>query len=354
MHARALFGELVYTARSAACLLAVLAFTLLFALAVTLLPAVAGLGSVFALLLLAITVPAFARFLVTVTESRSTGRPVEPPGVELFAPAGAGGMLFPLLCTLALVLVALPFISSKVPLWGVGLAIVGSVAIPAMIGVYAVTRSPLQALNPVTVAGLVKIIGASFVAAPVFIVLSIGIVRALLAAGWWLGLLAAVYLLTALHALVGGLLRAADLPQAIELPEDESIRTGLEQGALERERRACLNHAYGLFSRDNRAGALDYLRKWLDTEPDTAAAYAWFQAQMLAWDDQWPALWFGQEHLGWLLAAGESVRAVKLILRLQLVDERFRPTADDLPAAVAALRDSGNAELADRLERALS
>jgi hypothetical protein len=112
-----------------------------------------------------------------------------------------------------------------------------------------------------------------------------------------------------------------------------------------RERKRCLNHAYAFFSRGNRAGALAHLEKWLDEDPEPDAARAWFQEQMLGWEDRTPALYFGQQHLGALLRQGKTVPAVKLMLRLRRVDERFRPEDADLPAAIAAARASGNGEL---------
>ncbi len=70
---------------------------------------------------------------------------------------------------------------------------------------------------------------------------------------------------------------------------------------------------------------------------------------MCGWADKAPALNFGQQHVAALLRQGDTVRAVKLMLRLRLLDERFRPADADLSAAIEAARACGNADLAELL-----
>lgn len=117
-------------------------------------------------------------------------------------------------------------------------------------------------------------------------------------------------------------------------------------GDLEKARKNVLNHAYGFISRGNRDGGFKHIFEWIEDDPDPAAAWAWFFARMSRWENQEPALFFAQHYVHDHLRHGEQVSAVKLIMRCRLVDERFRPSADDLPAAIAACESCNNPELA--------
>ena len=72
---------------------------------------------------------------------------------------------------------------------------------------------------------------------------------------------------------------------------------------------------------------------------------------MLCWEDSYPGLLLAQQYLGRLLASGEQVAAVKLLLRCGSIDEAFRPLSADLPRAIAAAEACNNPELAETLSR---
>jgi hypothetical protein len=80
-------------------------------------------------------------------------------------------------------------------------------------------------------------------------------------------------------------------------------------------------------------------------------AWRWYQEQMLRWEDPYPGLLLAQQYVGRLLDNGDQVGAVKLMLRCQHIDTRFRPLPADIPRAVTAARDCNNAELVDALSR---
>ncbi len=340
MNASHLLGELLFPLRSLACLLAMLVFALLIALA-----ARAGLPGLW---LLAAVVPALLRFLVIIAESRAQGRDVEPPGIELFTLGGHAWTLFPILPFIGLPLLVRAVAESQ-PGAAMAIAFAGCFVLPAMTGVLVVTHSPSQALNPAALLRLARITGAPYLLAAGVLLLSASAWAGLGNLPGWLRLPVALYLLFAFHALVGGLLSARGLLHAIEVPEDAERRAIMTAEALARNRRICLDHAYGLFSRGNRDGALAYLNRWLDADPEPGAAYSWLLAEMLTWENRLPALFFGQTYLRWLLLQGESVAAVKLMLRLRLVDAEWRPLPADRAAALTAARASGNAELASAL-----
>jgi hypothetical protein len=325
--------ELLFPVRSLACLLAMLMFALLILLALK-----AGLPGLW---LLVVVVPALFRFLVIVAEARAEGRNVEPAGIEFFTLAGSAWTLFPVLPT-AGTLVVVHTMAGTEPALAAAVGLAASVMLPAMIAVIVITHSPLQALHPAALWRLVRSVGPSYLLAS-FLFLLLG---AAVATGGTAGALGALYLLFAFHAVCGALLRERDLLHDIDIPADEATAAALGAVALAQERRVCLGHAYALFSRGNENGALAYLAKWLEQDPEPYGARDWLQKEMFGWENRRPALCFGQDYLGWLLAAGEPILAVKLMLRLRRLDPAFRPAAADLPAALAAARASGNTELA--------
>ena len=72
---------------------------------------------------------------------------------------------------------------------------------------------------------------------------------------------------------------------------------------------------------------------------------------MSQWEESRHALFYGQRYLSRLLERNDPVKACKLILRCRMVDETFRPLAEDLAAAVEAAEQCGNRELASELKR---
>lgn len=345
MNARRILGELLFPARSLASVLAMLVFALLIVLAIK--------AGILGLWLLVVVLPGLLRFLVMVADARAEGRDVEPPGLELFTLGGPAWTLFPVLPFVGLP-VLVRAVAESHPGTATAIAFAGCTLLPAMTGVLVITHSPLQALNPTAWSRLVRTVGTPYLLAVGVLLLSASAWAGLGSLPGWLRLLFALYLLFAFHALVGGLLRERKLLDEIDVPEDLDVRASITDEALARERRICLDHAYGLFSRGNRDGALAYLGRWLDADPHPAAAYGWFLAEMLGWENRLPALYFGQSYLGWLLAQGESIAAVKLMLRLRLVDTAFKPAPGDFAAALAAARACGNADLAEALESPVS
>ncbi|MBT8101185.1 MAG: membrane protein insertion efficiency factor YidD [Gammaproteobacteria bacterium] len=120
---------------------------------------------------------------------------------------------------------------------------------------------------------------------------------------------------------------------------------------LAKQRTKVLNHAYGFVSRGNRAGGLEHIYGWLHEDPDPGAAWSWFFEQMMRWENHDAALVYAQRYLGELLLAGREMQAVKLLLRMRLVNESFRPLPEDLELSIAAARKTGNDALGDALRR---
>ena len=222
---------------------------------------------------------------------------------------------------------------------------------PASIAVLAITRSPLQSLNPIALGQLLRRCAATFWIAPVFLVLSAWLSLQAEALPMMVAILLQMFLLFAFFSLTGsliepfGLMADVNIPDALEPAQDEI------DANVEKERTAVLNHAFGFISRGNRAGGFKHVTEWTAASPDPRVAWAWFFERMLAWENQEHALFFAQLYIHDMLGHAENIPALKVLMRCHLVSERFRPLSEDLPAIIEVAQASGNMELAAVLKR---
>jgi hypothetical protein len=70
---------------------------------------------------------------------------------------------------------------------------------------------------------------------------------------------------------------------------------------------------------------------------------------MLRWENPEAALVFAQHYVHELLRYGENVKAVKVMMRCQLVNPAFKPLPEDIELAVHAAEQCHNDELASFL-----
>lgn len=334
--------ELAFPARSSSTLIALASFWLLLLLA-----SAAGLLGLWLGLLVAV---ALFRYLTMIADARARGTDTATPGIELFT-FGEFWNLFPAL----LVILAALWVRTLGELYGEGaalaLALVGALLLPATIALLVLTRSPLESLNPVALYRLLVAVGPAYLYAPLTAVLVVLVPLRLDFLPGRAGIGVELYLLAALFAVCGALTRAGSLIDEVDIPAPLEPDPEKQAGRLARQRKAVLDHAYGFVSRGNRDGGLAHIYSWLDDDPDPDDGWRWFFAHMLEWQDRDHALFFAQAYLGRLLARGERIAAVKLLLRGRLENEEFRPLAADLPAAIEAAEATGNADLAERLSR---
>lgn len=343
--------ELIYPLRSLSILLvALLLFVIIgFVIAVSYFnPWVAG-----ALLLLFSlgVLPGIMRYLMQIAEWRARGENVDPPTAEMFGIFGSFWQLSPLFLIIA-GSVALHWIDQRVGGAGAALAAIAFATIfPAMIGVLVITHSFTQCLNPQALVRLISSTGDAyfFAVASAFAVLQVP--AWLVNESTFLAIVAGIYLIFAFYGVSGAMLKQEGLVDDVELPDPVEPDAEKQIANLEKERTSVLNHAYGFASRGNRDGALIHIGNWLSKDPDPQAAWSWFFDQMLRWEQQDHALFFAQAYISDLLAHGDDVMAVKVILRGRLVSERFRPASKDLPQAIEAALACGNEELAGVLKR---
>jgi len=343
-------GELSYPLRSSSVLIALTTFLLLASIVVITVFAVGvyALASVWLAVVLAV---ALLRYLMFIADARAHDHEVAPPGAEYFALVGNLWTLFP-----AFIVLSAAFLADE--LHDAGLRAAAAVFLvlvvtgfPAMIGVLAITHSPLQSVNPVAVVRYIGRLGPNYLYALIAAVPPAAVTLAYRELPAWLAMILGVYTAAAFFAVVGGLARTGSLVDEVGLDDPVEPDAATEAQALERKRTAALNHAYGFASRGNRTGGLDHIEQWIASDPDPDAARAWFFERMLAWEDPDHALLFARRWLTNLLAAGEQVRAVKVMLRCRIIEPRFRPEASDLDVAADAAENCDNPELAASLRR---
>lgn len=326
--------------------------SVLFALAgFWLLVALAKAAGMFGVWLALIIVPAVIRYQLYLLEAQAHGRAPEPPGIEFFNWVHDAWTLFPVV-----ILVAVAWIGSVTQSaagTGAMVVILGTFAAvyPAMLGVLAITHSPLQSVNPVALHRFIGRCGPSYAIAPAYLLL----VAFLLWVSRELNPLASAFIemffVFSLHAVIGAVIEPHGIVDDVYIPD--AAEPGEDERAADvvKSRTAVLGHAYGFISRDNREGGFDHIVNAIANDPDPKAAWAWYFDRMLGWENRQHALFFAQHYVRDALQHGEQVAALKAIMRCRLVDEGFRPFPDDVPAAIAAAEATRNTELAAVLKR---
>lgn len=338
-----LFREFTYPLRSVSTLIALLTF---FVLGVLI-----DAAGAFGLWLAIVVLPAVCRYLMMLLEARARGQDAATPGIEMFSWVGNGWSLFPLL-PIALsvwtaILIGVKFGND----WALAFELAVAAFLPASLAVLAISHSPVECLNPVTILRLISRCRAGYWFAPAGVVIVALLLSRLGALPALLQQFLALYLVFAVFAVTGAIIRPFGLIDDVDIPEALEADDEQLQQELAQQRKQVLNHAYGFASRDNRAGGLEHIYRWLNNDPEPTEAWPWFLDRMLRWENTDPALHYAQQYLKQLLANGDRITAVKLMLRCQLIDPSFRPQADDLSLAIAAAEQCGNKELASALNR---
>ena len=202
-------------------------------------------------------------------------------------------------------------------------------SLPASIALLAVTRQPLKAMNPVHLIATMIKLGLDYLLllalAGATLYWALRLISGLGFLNWLAGLLCVLLWFNAIgHVVFTRRLQLGLNP--VQAPEVEQGRRDRE---LEQRRGAVLTTVYGLISRGNGARGFSELRKYLDTEEtDALAARVWFFTRMADWEDPAPALGFGADLIGRLLAEGDLFNGHKILLRCRHLDAQFQPQAD--------------------------
>lgn len=340
---RSVIRAIFYPVTASAVLIPLLVFWLLVSFA--------NWGGLLGLFLMFLVIPAVFRFQMIVLEARARGVEPATPDQEFFNWFGNAWTLFPTVIV-ALVIWATYVTSRNFGFaWGAVIVAVASALYPASLAVLAVTRSPLQSLNPVAIFRVLERCGST-----------LWIASAFLLAGCWLSYLSTslpelfanlsqLLVTFAFFSLTGSLIEPYGLFSEIDIPPPLEKTVDEISADTEKHRMAVLSHAYGFVSRDNREGGFKHIFAEIEKDPDPGAAWAWYFERMLGWEQQQPALFFAQHHIHDMLTYGELTPALKVIMRCRLVDPQFKPSPEDMPAAIEAAENSGNIELATVLKQ---
>lgn len=311
-----------------------------------LLTAFAAWGGVLGLFLMAFVLIATIRFLMMVLEARARGVEPETPGIEFFSLFGDSWNLFPA----ALVLLFAFLIDATGDAFGIAWATVVSVIVcvvfPGSLAVLAITRSPLQSINPVTIVKLLERCGRTLWIAAIFLQVAGWLAYLSNALPSMLASFVQMYLCFAWFSLLGSLIEPYGLFDEVDIPAPRQRSADEISGDVERHRINALGHAYGFVSRDNREGGFKHLFAEIEKDPDPVAAWAWYFNRMMGWEQNRHALFFAQHYIRDALKHGEELAALKVAMRAQHADSQFRPFRENIPALAAAAERHGNTELA--------
>lgn len=335
--------ELLFPARDVGVLLAIITFWLLGSLAFA-----AGLLGIWLLIMI---LPAFFRYSLYLLEARARGQTPPVPGIELFSLVGNSWSLFPLFVIAAsawlIIIVYIKVSGTAAVIAGVALLLI----MPASMGILGMTYSPVACLNPLSLFKLIRSIGIDYLWAPaaVAVVAGLGLLSLQAGAPAFIFDLLQIYAYFLMFTMTGELLRRRDIEQQVDIPDDvlpddrEMLRRQIEG------RTSVANHAYGFFSRGNRAGGLAHVVAWLRDEDDSDEAWQWFFAEMLKWENRDHALFFAQIYLHNLLGQDRDADVQKLLARCLFENERFRPQEMDRDAIAELLERHDREDLLKQL-----
>jgi hypothetical protein len=296
-----------------------------------------------------VIVPALFRYLTSLVEDMGSGRDPKPPGSEFFRWIGETWSLFPLVVVLlsAWAGYAIYGAAGSTPM--ILFIVCAGFVYPAILGVLAITHSPLQSVNPSTLIPFIGRVGFAYVIAPIFLFV-VAYLSLFAKSVPYIALLVELFLIFSLHTVIGKMIAPHKLIEDVHIPDalvagESEIAADLESSRIE-----VLTHAYGFASRGNREGGFKHITDWIAKDPDVVQAWDWFFNRMMQWEDKQHAMFFAQLYIHDMLQHGENIPALKVIMRCRLIDETFKPLAEDIPAAIAAAENSGNIELATVLK----
>jgi hypothetical protein len=343
MAPRELAKEIAYPLTDMTVLLGMAGFALLSALA----QAAGILGLWLAILL----VPAFFRYLLALLEARANGRPAPVAGIEMFNIADNFWTLAPLvvLATATWGGFLLAYQGHVAASRAAGLAFLA--VLPASLAILAITRSPVESLNPLAWWRMMRACGGDYALAAIVPPLAAWLLSFLPLEGMpaIVRYLCWSYPTFLLGTLTGAALRANDVAYRVRIPDPVEPGEADVAAVRDSDRRKVLNHAYGFASRGNLDGALAHVRSAIFDDPEPAAARRWYFERMLQWESNTCALFFAQDYLAWLLAEGRDIETLKLLTRCFLEDPAFRPLPADREAAVDIARRFHRDDLLERI-----
>ncbi len=321
--------EVAYPCTEMASLLAMIMFFLLGSLA--------AWGQLYGLFLWFIILPPLFRYLLYLLEARAARREAPALDAALFGLAENLWSLIPLILIIAViwgeVLLAKNLSPTAAILFGLGFLLI----FPASSAILAITRSPVQGLNPFAWIRLIRSCGPDyalfFVVMAFFVVGEPALLRAVGLPGFTIEIVG-IYSLFLFFTFTGAVAGRSNVIAMVSIPDSRELTPEEVETRTDAERTRTLSHAYGFISRNDRAGGLAHLQTYIDASPDPARDYRWFFNEMLNWEGKDDALFFAQRYLTYLLDVDAKTDALKLIARCRLENERFKPLPGDRERAL--------------------
>lgn len=343
--------ELTLPLRSPPVILIGLALFVFIGLVMTLLVVIPILGFALFLLFVIGIAPGITRYLVNIAAWRAKGYDIAPPTTGMFTLLGSFWQLLPLPLVIAAILGMASASSGLPPVASLLLLVAFAILFAAIVDVLVITQSPVEALNPLELARLLRRSGRGFWYAPATACIAALVLGGLASQAPFIAIAVGIYSAFAFFGVTGAVLRENQLIDEVELPPAALPPAEKVRAYADKQRRSVLTHAYGFASRGNRQSALGHIEDAIERDPDPSEAERWYLDRMLEWENREHALYYAQRYLSRLLARGERVAAAKLMLRARMENERFRPLPEDLPAAIEAAESTANEALADALRR---
>jgi drug/metabolite transporter superfamily protein YnfA len=302
-------------------------------------------------IILILALPPLFRYQSFVVEAYAGSKVPGAFDAEFFSWIGTAWTLFPLVLA-ALFGIGGAYATDAWGSTGTWFVIALAAAIyPASLAVLAITHSSLQAMNPIAIFRIYHQVGAVFLAAPMYFLVLFWLVLQAGSLPLSLSVLAGLFSLFSLAALVGSLIAPRRLIHDVYIPDPLEKTVDEISVDTENVRMAALSHAYAFASRDNREGGFKHIFAEIENDPNPVAAWAWYFERMLGWEQQQHALFFAQHYIHDMLEYGEHIPALKVIMRCRLIDPQFKPLYEDIPVAIEVAENSGNIELATVLKQ---
>jgi hypothetical protein len=278
-----------------------------------------------------------------------------PPELESMNPIGDFAVVFhSALFSLSLYMLATtPFVDGMLR-WSLLMLVLA--VFPASAGIMAMTRNAGAALNPMSVASLIRDLGADYLK---LIGVSIALGALMVLAGWieerswflaFVAEMVAVWTVLALFLATGAALRAhrADF-DLLEALDDSGERDDRRRHA---EWQRTLDRAYASVRSGLPAQAYRTVKELIASEGDSLEIYQWTFNGMLAWDEPQHAVLLGERFAARLWQAGRKVDALELAERCRKLSPSFVPPAAFTAELAAYARSIGRERIADELTAA--
>jgi hypothetical protein len=229
--------------------------------------------------------------------------------------------------------------------------------LPASVAVLGLSRSILEAVNPVVLLKTIRLLGASYLLLVAALALPVGVAWLLVIRGvgsleLHLTIMLALVMFAGLAAfsLIGGVLydKRAELGlDAWKSPERDRERTERD---LHRRHERVIDDLYGHWRSGARREARQAAEQWLASRNYDLEEFDWLCERLLRWPDRRLAHRLAQDEITRLLDAKRVSRALKVTRRHLTADADFRPAqAVELIRLVTLARDAGDRLLARRL-----